>query len=256
MNGTVYSDDSDPVRRARKLSAPVLAKRCYEHVQLREANCVYQIRLDGHVAKTPANAPLEVASRRYGVQMALEWKRQETHVDPADMPYTRLANSAIDGVRRSAPCVVEEIAAYAQSDLVLYRADGPAGLVALQGRHWDPVLDYVQRRFQAHFHLAQGVMPAAQPPESLANIHLAVRYFMENPLALAGLQVMSALTGSVLIALSTVEKALSKEAAWTAAHVDEDWNSAHWGEDAQALERRAYRWREFCAAHLAACSRE
>jgi len=38
--------------------------------------------------------------------------------------------------------------------------------------------------------------------------------------------------------------------AWTAAHVDEDWNMGFWGRDEQAADRRAFRRREFDAAAL------
>ena len=38
------------------------------------------------------------------------------------------------------------------------------------------------------------------------------------------------------------------EAAWQAAHVDEDWNFEQWGRDALALERRAFRFAEMQAA--------
>jgi chaperone required for assembly of F1-ATPase len=41
---------------------------------------------------------------------------------------------------------------------------------------------------------------------------------------------------------------LAVEAAWQAAHVDEDWNMAQWGSDEMALERRAFRFAEFQAA--------
>ena len=41
---------------------------------------------------------------------------------------------------------------------------------------------------------------------------------------------------------------MSVDAAWTAAHVDEDWNMELWGRDAIALERRAARFAEMQAA--------
>jgi chaperone required for assembly of F1-ATPase len=40
----------------------------------------------------------------------------------------------------------------------------------------------------------------------------------------------------------------SLDAAWSAAHVDEDWNMDLWGRDALALERRAARFAEMQAA--------
>jgi chaperone required for assembly of F1-ATPase len=41
---------------------------------------------------------------------------------------------------------------------------------------------------------------------------------------------------------------LTAEAAWQAAHVDEDWNMEQWGKDEMALERRAFRFAELQAA--------
>jgi chaperone required for assembly of F1-ATPase len=59
---------------------------------------------------------------------------------------------------------------------------------------------------------------------------------------------VTALTGSALLALALAAGSLSPDGAWTAAHVDEDWNMQFWGRDELALDRRAYRRKEFDAA--------
>jgi chaperone required for assembly of F1-ATPase len=41
---------------------------------------------------------------------------------------------------------------------------------------------------------------------------------------------------------------MSVDAAWAAAHVDEDWNMELWGRDQLALEHRAARFAEMQAA--------
>ena len=41
---------------------------------------------------------------------------------------------------------------------------------------------------------------------------------------------------------------LTPDEAWRAAHVDEEFQEARWGQDAEAMERRARRWREMQAA--------
>jgi chaperone required for assembly of F1-ATPase len=41
---------------------------------------------------------------------------------------------------------------------------------------------------------------------------------------------------------------LSDEAAWAAAHVDEDWNISQWGTDSLAEARRAARFLDLQAA--------
>ena len=56
--------------------------------------------------------------------------------------------------------------------------------------------------------------------------------------------------GSALLALAVAARRLTPEAAWSAAHVDEDFQIAAWGEDAEAAERRALRWRDMDAAAL------
>ena len=73
----------------------------------------------------------------------------------------------------------------------------------------------------------------------------------DEPFRLAGLSLATTLTGSALIALALAEGALDVEAAWNAAHVDEDWNIFKWGEDAEAARRRARRFDDFRAAALA-----
>ena len=49
-------------------------------------------------------------------------------------------------------------------------------------------------------------------------------------------------------ALAVALGRLTPEEAWEAAHVDEDWQIAQWGEDEEAKQRRANRHRDFAAA--------
>jgi chaperone required for assembly of F1-ATPase len=81
----------------------------------------------------------------------------------------------------------------------------------------------------------------------LAAAREAVEAF-ESPFAVAALHGMTSLTGSVLIALAVARGALDAEAAWRAAHVDEDYQIGKWGEDDEAMARRAARWIEFSVA--------
>lgn len=59
---------------------------------------------------------------------------------------------------------------------------------------------------------------------------------------------MTTLTGSALLALAVARGALTPTETWIAAHVDEDFEMRAWGEDAEALRRRARPWREMEAA--------
>jgi chaperone required for assembly of F1-ATPase len=56
------------------------------------------------------------------------------------------------------------------------------------------------------------------------------------------------LTGSALLAIAVLKGRLDTDAAWAAAHVDEDWNMQLWGRDEEAMIRRATRFKEMAAA--------
>ena len=223
-------------------------KRFYETVEIVEEDG-FAIRLDGRPVRTPGRAVVAAPNRPVAEAIAAEWDRQVERIDPRTMPATRLANTALDGVANEKQGVREDIVRYAGSDLICYRADGPAGLVAREAEVWDPFLDWAQTDLSANLILAEGVMHVAQPREAIAAIGATVAQ-VDEPFALAGLHVMTALTGSAVIALAVLRAHVDADAAWAAAHVDEDWNIAAWGEDAEAAERRGRREAEMRIAAL------
>ena len=237
----------DPVAAARINMRANLPRRFYETAALAQEPGGFVLTLDGRPARSPAKNPLRLPSRAAGEAVVAEWMAQGEHIDPALMPMTRIANSAIDGVAVQMEAVREEIAKYAASDLVCYRAGEPEGLVAAQNEAWDPVLAHFRERHDAHFALAAGVMFVEQPPEALARVAALVDAH-DCPFRVACLHVMTTLTGSALISLVTIDGALSGEAAWRAAHVDEHVQEALWGTDEEALARRKRRQADFDAA--------
>jgi chaperone required for assembly of F1-ATPase len=166
-------------------------------------------------------------------------------IDPAKMPLTRLANTIIDGVIEAPSAVATEVERYLACDLVFYRAPGPAGLVTRQARAWDPVLAWAREAMGARFVLAEGIAFVAQPAQALAAANSAIP---KHPWRLGAVHSITTLTGSALMAIAVAGGALSVDAAWAAAHVDEDWNMEFWGRDQLALERRAARFAEMQAA--------
>ena len=136
--------------------------------------------------------------------------------------------------------------AHAGSDLLCYRTQGPSGLVKSQEQHWDPVLDWAKAALGAPLFLAESIVHVAQPEASLERLKEALVGC--DAFSLAALHVMTALSGSALLALAVAHRRLTAEEAWAAAHVDEDWQIRQWGEDAEAAVRRKNGWRDFEAA--------
>jgi chaperone required for assembly of F1-ATPase len=244
---------NDPASLARKMMRPELPKRFYKEVGTRPADRGFEIVLDGRPVRTPKRRPLAVPDAEIADVVAAEWDAQETEINPAQMPMTCLLNAAIDGVADMPDAVAADITAFAGTDLLCYRAGMPEGLVARQAEAWDPILSWAEATLGTRFVLAEGVMPVAQQDATLAAVR--DRLPTDDPFALAALHSMTTLTGSVLIALAVHGGVLSVDDAWTAAHVDEDWNISLWGEDAEALRRRERREIEMrTAAHLASRS--
>jgi chaperone required for assembly of F1-ATPase len=225
---------------------PNLPKRFYKAVSVADDGAGAALLLDGKPVRTPGKAPLVLPSRALAEAVAEEWRAQGERIDPSTMPLTKLANSVIDGVAGREQAVIDDIMSHAASDLVCYRAPGPQGLVAGQAKHWDPVLAWAKQALGAPLKLGEGVVHVAQLQASLDR--LKGRLTGRDPFSLAALHVMTALTGSALLALAVALGHLTPEGAWQAAHVDEDWQISQWGEDDEAAERRENRRRDFAAA--------
>jgi chaperone required for assembly of F1-ATPase len=241
------SEDNNPMKRAQAAMRAALPKRFYKEASVGESSGVFAVLLDGRSAKTPARNALALPSAALAAAVAAEWNAIEGALDPAQLPLTRLANLAIDAVANAPQPVIGEIVQYAASDLVLYRADGPEGLVSLQNERWNPVLDWAAAKLEARFSLAEGVVHVRQSDEALAAVRDAAEK-LQKPFALAAAASATNIGGSALIALALANGALSGDEAWNAAHVDEQWNISQWGEDGEAQRRLAARHTEFTAA--------
>jgi chaperone required for assembly of F1-ATPase len=218
-------------------------RRFYERAEVDADN---RILLDGRPVKTPGRRDLAPPSAALAEAIADEWNAQDQRIDPRSMPLTGLANAAIDRVAPDSAAFARGLAAYGESDLLYYRAEGPAGLVARQAELWDPILAWAQQRYDAVFELATGVIHMKQPEDTVARLNAAVAE--RTPFALAGLSPLVTVSGSLLIALAVAEGALGLDDAWAAATLDEQWQAEQWGEDAEASAALAARRHDFAAA--------
>lgn len=246
--------DVDPIQKARQNMRRELPKRFYKEVtagevKAGEGEAGFTILLDGRPVRTPARGVLAVSARAVADALVAEWAAQGTHIDPAGMPLTRLVNSAIDGVAAEVEAVAADVAKYAGSDLLFYRAEAPERLVARQTEGWDPVLAWAEQRFGVRFRLAAGVMPVVQDPAVVPAVLAAVP---RDPFRLAALHQMTTLMGSVLLGVAVIEGRLTAEEAFALSQLDEDWNAELWGMDDEATARRAGRHIDMMTAALLA----
>jgi chaperone required for assembly of F1-ATPase len=204
------------------------------------------ILLDERPIRTPARALLALPTPALAEAVAREWRMQGEEIDPRTMPMTGLSNAAIDRVVPNPSAFARPLADYAGSDLLCYRAEAPAELVARQAEAWDPLLDWARARFDVAFVVTTGMVHAPQPLATVGRLSEAL--LVRDVFALAAMSPLITIGGSLVTALALAEDAIDADRAFDVTHLDELWQAERWGEDRLALEARASRRRDFMAA--------
>ena len=210
-------------------------KRFYKSAEPAQGDAGYQIHLDGRPVNTPAKARLTVPAAALAAAVAEEWNAQTETVDPDTMPLTQLANTTIDRVAPQRDEVAATVLAYAETDLLCYRADHPAALAERQNAVWQPLLDWAALEFDAPLTVVRGILPARQPQASLDAF--ARRVGTLDDFHLAAIGHAAGLQGSIVLALALAAKRITAEQAYEAAFLDDLYQLEVWGEDDEATTR-------------------
>lgn len=217
-------------------------RRFYKDVAIADG----AILLDGRAVKTPARAALVLPYPSLAEAVAAEWRAQGDDIEPRSMPLTGLSNAAIDRVAPDPAAFARPLAAYAESDLLCYRVSAPTELVARQAEAWNPLLAWAQQRYDLHFTITTAIIYAPQPDLTIARLSEAL--VARDAFALAAMAPLITIGGSLVTALALAEGEIDADSAFDLTHLDELWQAERWGEDELALETRAARHRDFCAA--------
>ncbi len=203
------------------------------------------IALDGKPVRTPGRLPLVLPTPQLAQAVADEWRAVADTIDPRAMPLTGLANAAIERVAPDPARFAAGLAAYADSDLLYYRAEAPEPLVERQRAAWDPLLDWARTRYDVHFETVAGVMHRPQPPATLARLGDAIAAL--DPFRLAAMSPLVTVSGSLVAALALLEGAADADRVWHAAQIDEAWQVEMWGDDELAVTTRTAHRADFDA---------
>lgn len=212
------------------------AKRFWKTATAEACDGGFTVKLDGRAVKTPAKAAFVMPTLAMAQAAAAEWDAQQGAVNPDTMPVTRAVNSSIDKLSVQFDEVVGLLAAYGASDLLCYRATGPQALVGRQAAAWDPLLDWSAAELGAPLVTTAGVIPVAQPPESLTRLHALTAAL--DPFRLAAFHDLVAISGSLILGFAVIRSRLSPDDAFALSRIDEQWQAEIWGidEEAEALE--------------------
>ncbi len=206
----------------------------------------FGIALDARPVRTPARAPLALPTRALADAIAAEWNAQGPEILPRSMPLTGLSNAAIDHVAGNPSSFADGLAVFAENELLAYRADAPAPLVAHQAAEWDPWLAWARRRYDVDFVSVAGIIHHPLPAATLARFTAAYRAF--GTFHLAALNPVVTICGSAVIGLAVAEAQMDAATAWAIGHLDELWQAEQWGKDPLAEAGHRERQDELAAA--------
>lgn len=212
-------------------------RRFWKDVSVIDTPEGYVIALDGKPIKVPSKRLLAVPSRPLAEAVADEWHSTGEVMNPLAMPMTQLANTWMDRIQPLRAEIIAELLNYVEADLLCYRAADPDELVLLQAKVWQPVVDWAEQRYGQRWVLAAGVMPATQPAEVHAALAEAIHAL--DDFSLTALQLAASVVCSLITGLAMVEGRITAEEAYQIAVLDETYQNEQWGEDYEAIDRRA-----------------
>jgi chaperone required for assembly of F1-ATPase len=194
-------------------------KRFYKLVSTRKDPEGYAILLDGKPVKTPSRETLRVASSALADALAREWMSQKEKIVPASMPLTQLTTTKIDRVSRERAVMQESVLKYFNTDLLCYRTDSPPELAAAQTQSWDPKLNWFAKKFGYELQTTESLVAFMHPSAA----HEAVKKYVSalDDDHFTVLQLVTAASGSLILALGFVENAWGAEEVFAAARVEE-----------------------------------
>ncbi|MGI9416764.1 MAG: ATP12 family chaperone protein [Geminicoccaceae bacterium] len=221
-------------------------KRFYKATGVDAGDGGFRVLLDGRPLKTPAKRTLAVPIDGLAAAVAEEWDAQDEEIQPDAMPITRLATTAADRMPELRDAAIGEIATYAETDLVCYRASTPEALAHRQDETWRPALDWMAQRYDIVFETTVALLPVSQPEATLTRVRNVVEAIGDWPLV--GVHAATTGLGSVVLALALWHGELDADAAVDASLVDALFEIEQWGEERDATRRHDALRRDMRAA--------
>ena len=211
-------------------------KRFFKNAAYDPAPNGFVVKLDGRTIKTPKRNELVLAHEQLAGLIAQEWDAQETSIDNALMPITRMATSVIDLMPERRFDAEAEILPYFRTDLLCFRAESPASLVKRQRELWDPWLTWANSQFNLAMTATTNVTTSSTPEPKQV---LTIKEYLGSlsDWQLVGLHSIVRTSGSLILGLAQCERVIVADALFAAACLDEIFQSEAWGYEAD-LDKR------------------
>lgn len=222
-------------------------KKFYKEVAVAESDGGFSIELDGRAVKTPGKNALSLPNEMFAEAVADEWRAQDEEIAPDTMPLTQLMNTAIDRVAPRRNDVIEELLAFAHTDVVCYRTGEPDEFITLQKDTWDPFLAWLKASHGVSLDTTDGIMALKQADLAVETLQGLVSALSDAELTVFHSYVCG--FGSIVLALAAIQGFKPLEDCWQASILEQTFQESLWGTDYEVEEKRERLWAELAASH-------
>ncbi|MAE50791.1 MAG: ATP12 chaperone family protein [Micavibrio sp.] len=204
-------------------------KRFYKAVSINAEDNGFAIHLDGKPIRTPNKNIFLAPNEALALLAKAEWDAQGDKINHDTMPVTQLLNTCQDRIHADRSVLEPEVLKYINTDLLCYRADAPAELVARQDKIWQKPLDWFEKQYGLKFETTCGLGALKQP----AAIHEAITGEIKamDDQRFTIVQMVTPACGSVVLALAFVQGAATADELMACAFLEEDYKFDLYNED-------------------------
>ncbi len=203
-------------------------KRFYKLASASKTEDGFAIHLDGKPVKTPLGQPLIAPNKPLADAVIAEWGEQGETVEPNAMPLTQILTTAIDRSRER-DAITKTLLKYLDTDLLCYRVKEPAELARRQKETWDRWLSWFDEHFESPLDVTYGIDALKQDDDTHKQIWNYIEGLDEYYFAI--LQIVTSLSGSIVLALAFLEREADAAQVFDAAELEEIYHSELAGED-------------------------
>lgn len=213
----------------------------------------YVIHLDGKPVQTPSRVPLCAPNKALAEAIAAEWTAQGEKIDPETMPLTQILTTAQDHVVRERAGITAKMLQYLDTDLLCYRAELPQDLAERQAACWDEWLGWFERTYGSALITTTALQALTQPEAAQRAVADTVAAL--DDMRFCVLQLVTMLTGSLVLGLAFTAAEASPEQVFNAANIEENYkyqiyNEAEHGTAPQQEKTQRAMQRDLEAARL------
>ncbi|XP_020367083.1 ATP synthase mitochondrial F1 complex assembly factor 2 [Rhincodon typus] len=223
-------------------------KKFYQDVSISQGEGgAFEINLDRRKLKTPQGKLFTVPSEALAIAVATEWDSQRDTLQFFTMHLTTLCNTALDNpTQRTKEQLIRAALKYLDTDTVCYRVEEPPGLVELQRNEWDPVIKWIENRYNVVIGTSTSILGPNIPKETKQTFEQHLSSY--NSWALVGLEYVVHQLKSVVLSLNLIDRNLDVEKAVLLSRLEEQYQIEMWGNIEWAHDYELYELRSRTAA--------